>query len=85
MNLDPRQTEAQTAAVARMLAAPAGGWKVTGVVGGICLGVQCSQVAVRIESAKLNVWGVVMPDGSLVKPEPGRKRIKAVDVVFNLM
>lgn len=84
MTYDARQTEAQTQTVARMLAAPAGGWKVTAVIEGTLLGVKCENVGIKIESRALRVWGVIMPNGMMVKPKPGRKTIDARDIAWSL-
>ena len=53
MTNDPRHTQEQVATITRMINAPAGGWKVTGICAGTFCGVACENYAVRIESAKL--------------------------------
>lgn len=82
--LETRATDAQRATVARMKAAPAASWKVTKILGGNLLGVPLDGVAVQIEAPKLNVWGVVLPNGDFLKPKPGRKTIDAADIAFRL-
>lgn len=77
-------TAEQQATIDRMLAAPAGGWVRGSTYAGTLLGQPCENVAVKLASRKLGVWGVVMPDGSFVKPNPGRKTINVSDIVFAL-
>lgn len=75
-------TDSQLQTATRMLSAPAGGWVLTRVVKPILLGIPCEGVAVQIESTKLGVWGVILPDGQMIKPKPGRKSISAADIAF---
>ena len=82
--LDTRATPNQRATVDRMLAAPAGNWKVTKILGGHLLGVELEGVAVQIESPTLKVWGVILPNGSFIKPQPGRRTIDKLDIAIHL-
>lgn len=82
--MQTRATQAQRDTVARMVAAPAAKWQVTKVLGGALLGVPLDGVAVQIEAPALKVWGVVLPDGTFLKPKPGRKTIDKSDIVHKL-
>lgn len=80
----PKTTPEQMATVTRMINAPAGGWIRTKTLKATYLGVPCDGVAIQLESPKLRIWGLVLPDGSFHKPKPGRKTIDASDVVYKL-
>lgn len=76
--------QAQIDTTLRMLAAPAGGWRATKILGATYLGVVCDGRLVQLESRKLGIFGVVMPDGSFIKPKAGRKTISAADIAYKL-
>lgn len=71
-------TEAQQATVDRMLSAPAGGWQVTKTLALKHLSI--GNVAVQIESPLLNLWGIIMPNGTMVRPKGNRKTIDAAAI-----
>lgn len=82
--LETRATQAQRDTVQRMTSAPALKWTVTKVLGGSLFGVPVDGVAVQIEAPAAKVWGVILPNGTLVKPQPGRKTIDKLDILTHL-
>lgn len=77
-------TSEQRTKLNQMLSAPAGGWVHTKTLKAKLLGIECSGVALQIESPKLRIWGVILPDGTFLKPKPGRKTIDASEIAFKL-
>lgn len=82
--MQTRATQAQRDTVARMSSAPAAKWTVTKVLGGALFGVPVDGVAVQIEAPALKLWGVILPNGSFMRPKPGRKTIDKADILINL-